>query len=206
MIIKVCGMRDADNIRQLEMSHIADWMGLIFYPKSSRYVAQIPSYLPENMERIGVFVNPSQEDIYQHVRDYGLSGIQLHGQETPSFIRQLKDIPVIIKAFSIATVDDLLQTNNYEGLCNYYLFDTKCLTVGGSGKQFDWDLLQSYKGNTPFLLSGGIGPDSINQLSGFHHPKWAGIDLNSRFEQAPAMKDIALLTHFCKEFKEIHHE
>lgn len=206
MIIKVCGMRDANNIRQLEESHIADWMGLIFYPKSSRYVAQIPNYLPKKMKRIGVFVNSSQEDIYQHVQDYQLAGIQLHGQETPSFIRHLKNIPILIKAFNIATADDLVQTDNYEGLCDYYLFDTKCLTMGGSGKQFDWDLLQYYKGKTPFLLSGGINSDSLNQLSGFYHPMWAGVDLNSCFEQAPAMKDIALLTHFCKEFKVIHHE
>lgn len=204
MIIKVCGMRDANNIRQLELSHIAEWMGLIFYPKSSRYVTQIPEYLPEKMKRIGVFVNPSQDEIYNKVHDFHLTGIQLHGQESPSFIRSLKEIPILIKAFNIATADDLQLTDNYEGLCNYYLFDTKCVTTGGSGKQFDWNLLQNYKGKTPFLLSGGIGPGSIDQLAGFHHPMWAGIDLNSCFELSPAMKDITLLTHFCKEFKAIH--
>lgn len=239
-------MRNAENIRQLEESGIADWMGMIFYPKSSRYISEIPSFLPKRTRRIGVFVNPSLEAIEGRLKSYGLGGIQLHGQETPDFIKMLKVMiraenqeistldtftaafnalpecsasttkeerpvdshhtPLIIKVFSIASEADLEWVKDYEGLCDYFLFDTKCPTSGGSGKQFDWSLLQSYKGKTPFLLSGGIGPESIPQLAGFHHPMWRGIDLNSRFETAPALKDIALLTSFCKEFKALYHE
>lgn len=206
MIIKICGMRDADNIRQLEKSGIADWMGMVFVPSSPRYVKTVPSYLPSTLWRTGVFVNPSLEDIRNHALLYGLTGIQLHGEETPAFTREVKKATAltILKAFSIASADDLKQTKDYEGVCDYFLFDTKCKEQGGSGKQFDWSVLQYYKGETPFLLSGGIGPDSLNRLRHFRHPLWAGIDLNSRFESAPGLKDIPALIRFCKEFKALY--
>lgn len=208
MLIKVCGMRDADNIRQLEKSCIADWMGMIFFPKSPRNVTERPGYLPKTMKRIGVFVNPSIDALIRTWHDFSLDGIQLHGSETPEFIRTLrqKGVPLVIKAFSLSGENDLKQVNDYAGLCDYFLFDTKCTTVGGSGKTFDWNLLQAYNGKTPFLLSGGLSINSLSQLAGFRHPQWAGIDLNSCFETAPAVKDIALLTRFCKEFKALHHE
>ena len=201
MIIKVCGMRDASNIQELEKLSI-NWMGMIFWPQSSRFVPEVPAYLPRRVKRVGVFVDASMEEIRQHVTDYQLDIIQLHGQESPAFAEALKPLPVI-KAFNIADPEDLNQTKAYEGIVDYFLFDTKGKVVGGNGEKFDWAVLSSYQGETPFLLSGGIGPDDAEAVNSFHHPRCIGIDLNSRFEQAPAFKDITKLRKFIKQ---LHHE
>ena len=194
MKIKVCGMREADNIREVEALGI-DMMGFIFWPKSSRYVSQRPDYLPKRVKRVGVFVDEDPEQVKRLADDYSLDYIQLHGQESPSYIFQLRGLHVI-KAFNISTAEDLLQTQSYEGLVDYFLFDAKGKSVGGNGEKFNWDVLDAYHGNTPFLLSGGIGPDDAERVNAFHHPKCIGIDLNSRFELAPGLKDVAKLKEF----------
>lgn len=202
-------MRDADNIRQVEALGI-DWMGFIFWPKSSRYVAEIPSYLPTKCKRVGVFVDASIGDVMTIAEQYQLDIIQLHGQESPNYIAQLtshlKSLTSIkfIKAFNIATASDLEVTKRYEGYVDYFLFDTKGKSVGGNGEKFDWSVLNEYRGNTPYLLSGGIAPDDAPALtfSPFHpftFPLCIGIDLNSRFETAPGVKDINKLRTFIKE-------
>lgn len=213
MIIKVCGMREAENIREVEQlfthrssfftfhpSPFTPLMGFIFWLKSSRYVSERPAYLPSKCKRVGVFVDASIEDIHQNVADYALDYIQLHGQESPAFIQKLRslcgDSIAIIKAFNIATAADLAQAGPYEGIADYFLFDTKARQVGGNGTKFDWTVLADYAGETPFLLSGGIGPDDAEQVQAFHHPLLAGIDLNSRFELAPGLKDIQQLKTF----------
>ena len=219
MIIKVCGMREAENIREVEQlfthrssfftlhpSPFTPLMGFIFWPKSSRYVSERPAYLPSTCKRVGVFVDASIEDIRQHVADYALDYIELHGQESPAFIQTLRslcgDSIAIIKAFNIATAEDLQQTACYEGQADYFLFDTKAQLVGGNGTKFDWTVLADYAGETPFLLSGGIGPNdaerlrALRVLNGFPVEKCAGIDLNSRFELAPGLKDIQQLKTF----------
>ena len=117
MITKVCGMRDAQNIRDVEALGI-DWIGMIFWPKSKRYVAEVPSYLPEHLKKVGVFVDSTLDDILQHISDYQLDIIQLHGQESPDFAKALKP-HTIIKAFNIEKADDLLQTEKYEGIADY---------------------------------------------------------------------------------------
>lgn len=209
VLVKVCGMRDADNIRQVEALGI-DWMGFIFWPKSSRYVAEIPSYLPTKCKRVGVFVDASIGDVMTIAEQYQLDLIQLHGQESPNYIAQLtshlKSLTSIkfIKAFNIATASDLEVTKRYEGYVDYFLFDTKGKSVGGNGEKFDWSVLNEYRGNTPYLLSGGIAPDDAPALtfSPFHpftSPLCIGIDLNSRFETAPGVKDINKLRTFIKE-------
>lgn len=200
-MIKVCGMREAENIREAEALGI-DLMGFIFWPKSSRYVSERPAYLPKKCKRVGVFVDASLEDIRQHVTDYQLDIIQLHGQESPAFAKALKPLPVI-KAFNIATAEDFRQTVAYEGIVDYFLFDSKGKAVGGNGKKFDWSVLEAYHGETPFLLSGGIGPDDAESVISFHQPKCIGIDLNSRFEIEPALKDIPKLRQFVNQY---HHE
>lgn len=200
--IKVCGMRQSDNIRQVEALGI-DIIGFIFWEASARYVAQKPDYLPACV-RTGVFVNATPEYILSVVHDYGLSYIQLHGQESPEFCRNLclalhqngLSSVQLIKAFSISTPEDLTPVRQYESQCRFLLFDTKTPLPGGSGKQFDWQILQHYSGTLPFLLSGGIGPDDIKRLHEFHHPLCAGIDLNSRFEISPGVKDATLLKNF----------
>ena len=203
MIIKVCGMRDGDNIREVEQLSI-DWMGFIFYPKSSRYVSEVPAYLPTKCKRVGVFVDASTDEIIKKIHDFSLDAIQLHGNEYPEQISHLLSLTShlsIIKAFNIATAEDLKSTASYTGLADYFLFDTKGASVGGNGEKFDWSVLDSYEGETPFLLSGGIGPDDAARVSSFRHPKCAGIDLNSKFESSPAYKDVTTLSRFLNEIK-----
>ena len=147
LVIKVCGMREAENIREVEALGI-DWMGLIFWPKSSRYVSERPDYLPRNVKRVGVFVDEAPEKIVSISRLYGLDYLQLHGHESITDINRLRQIiadqdastipPQLIKAFSIATASDLEQTKAYEGHVDYFLFDTKGPSVGGNGVQFNW--------------------------------------------------------------------
>ena len=199
MVYKVCGMRNAENIREVSALGI-DLMGFIFWPKSSRYVPEPPSYLPTDCKRVGVFVDATLEDIRQHIHDYQLDIVQLHGHESPEFAKALKPA-MIIKAFNIATAEDLKQTKPYEGIVDYFLFDTKAQLPGGSGEQFDWSVLSQYEGTTPFLLSGGIGPDDAERIKTFHHERCIGIDLNSRFELAPALKDVHQLKEFLKKVK-----
>ena len=199
MIIKVCGMRDAQNIRDIESLGV-DWIGMIFWPKSKRYVAEVPSYLPEHLKKVGVFVDSTLDDILQHISDYQLDIIQLHGQESPDFAKALKP-HTIIKAFNIEKADDLLQTEKYEGIADYFLFDTKGKMVGGNGEKFDWSVLTAYQGKTPFLLSGGIGPEDVESVKSFHHPRCIGIDLNSRFESEPGFKDINQLKTFINKLR-----
>lgn len=201
-LTKVCGMRDAENIRAVERLGI-NLMGFIFWPHSSRYVSEPPAYLPTACRRVGVFVDATIDDVRQHMTDYALDYIQLHGQESPEYIEALRTVcgnPItIIKAFNIATAADLDQTKPYEGLADLFLFDTRGKSVGGNGSKFDWTVLNDYNGTTPFILSGGIGPDDAEQLRAFHHPKCTGIDLNSRFELAPGLKDITALQKFFTE-------
>ena len=199
MMIKVCGMRDAQNIRDVESLGV-DWIGMIFWPKSKRYVAEVPSYLPEHLKKVGVFVDSTLDDILQHISDYQLDIIQLHGQESPDFAKALKP-HTIIKAFNIEKADDLLQTEKYEGIADYFLFDTKGKMVGGNGQKFDWSVLTAYQGKTPFLLSGGIGPEDVESVKSFHHPRCFGIDLNSRFESEPGFKDINQLKTFINNIR-----
>lgn len=201
MIRKVCGMRESGNIREVEALGI-DWMGFIFWAHSARNVSLKPDYLPSKCKRVGVFVNAPMAFIREKVREFGLDILQLHGCEDEDFIRQLRaELPslTLVKALNVAREEDLEQSKRYEGLCDYFLFDTKAEKVGGNGKSFDWDILHNYKGATPFLLSGGIAPDDKERLRAFHHPQMAGIDLNSRFEIHPALKDIQLLTSFLHE-------
>lgn len=205
MIVKVCGMREAGNIRAVEALGI-DWMGFIFWEHSSRHVSQPPAYLPTKAKRVGVFVDAPLDVVRQHVEAFRLDVVQLHGSESPAYLRDLRSSSdvrlVIVKAFSIATRDDLLQAGHYEGLADYFLFDTKAQLVGGNGRKFDWGVLAHYNGSTPFLLSGGIGPDDASRVSNFSHPRLAGIDLNSRFETAPAQKNVELLKQFLYDIQQ----
>lgn len=186
-------MREAENIREVEEG--VDLMGFIFWPKSSRYVSERPAYLPTKCKRVGVFVDESIENVQRIAKEYALDYIQLHGSESPDYIRQLDDLS-IIKAFNIATADDFAACIPYEGLVDYFLFDTKGKSVGGNGEKFDWSVLKAYHGRTPFLLSGGIGPNDAERIKAIRHPRYAGIDLNSRFELSPALKDINKLKTF----------
>ena len=195
-LLKVCGMRDADNIRAVEALGV-DWMGFICWQGSARYVGEPPSYLPQRARRIGVFVNPTIEEVQSQVLALGLDIIQLHGSESATFcceVHAATSLP-IVKAFAIKQQSDLERTSEYVD-CDYFLFDTPSPLIGGSGKQFDWSLLDAYDGRTPFLLSGGIGPDDAKRLRCYSHPRCIGFDVNSRFERSAALKDLEALHTF----------
>ena len=204
MKIKVCGMKHPDNIRGLGTLPI-DFMGMIFYEKSPRYVDKLTledlNLLPQYIERVGVFVNAKIDLIIEKVNQYGLDLIQLHGNESPEFCKELNHTLPIIKAFSISDVMDIERTKAYDGLQGYFLFDTKTPQYGGSGQKFDWAILDSYTGHTPFLLSGGISIDDATEIRKIKHPQFYGIDLNSKFEKEPGLKDIELLQQFIKELR-----
>lgn len=211
-------MRDADNIRDISALGV-DMIGLIFYPPSPRYVQQfssgagiIPDYAPDMGKtplRVGVFVDDMPQNIVTRVYNYKLDYIQLHGNEPRETLENLRatidpDIKPnikIIKAISVSSAEDINKYKEYVGVADLFLFDTKCKTVGGSGEQFDWQVLQAYDGDVPFLLSGGIGPDDAERVRNFHHPKCIGIDLNSKFEIEPALKDVEKLKQFLVKVK-----
>ena len=220
MIIKVCGMRDADNIRAVE-SVLAEtgqtaWMGFIFYKPSPRYCAERPDYLPNHCKRVGVFVNEPVEEVTKRVQEFGLQVVQLHGNEDRLYVMQLRQAlsqlrqtageegtdwgKVVVKAFQIKNDSDFAACEPLVGFVDYFLFDTPTADYGGSGQQFDWSLLNNYRLMTPFLLSGGIHPDCADALHQFSHPCWEGIDLNSRFELAPGMKDVKKIREFLVEY------
>lgn len=227
MIIKVCGMRDAENIRQVAALGI-DWMGFIFFPKSPRYVSQLSSnagIIPDyssligktdndvsasKVKRVGVFVDDMPQNIVTRVYNYKLDIVQLHGSENTVMIDNLRrtldpDIHPnikIMKALNINTADDVAKYKDYEGHVDYFLFDTKTPLKGGSGEQFDWSVLDAYDGKTPFLLSGGIGPDDAERIREFSHPQCIGIDLNSKFETSPAFKDVEKLRKFIEQVRQ----
>lgn len=202
--IKVCGMRDGKNIRAAEALGL-QWMGFICWNGSARCVTATPTYLPETCRRVGVFVNPDVEYVRQKADELRLQCLQLHGQETPSqcsSLHRLTGLPVM-KAIPVAGAEDIARAriyNNVEGV-DMLLFDTRSDAVGGSGRSFDWTLLQAYDGDTPFLLSGGIGPQDAARIRQFRHPRLAGIDLNSRFETSPGVKDIDTLRIFINEIR-----
>ena len=211
-------MRDADNIRDISALEV-DMIGLIFYPPSPRYVQQfssgagiIPDYAPDMGKtplRVGVFVDDMPQNIVTRVYNYKLDYIQLHGNEPRETLENLRatidpDIKPkikIIKAISVSSAEDIKKYKEYVGAADLFLFDTKCKTVGGSGELFDWQVLQAYDGDVPFLLSGGIGPDDAERIQNFHHPKCIGIDLNSKFEIEPALKDLEKLKQFIVKVK-----
>ena len=216
-------MRDAQNIREVSQLGV-DMIGMIFYPKSPRYVEMqsshagiIPDYVKEDINiksakspaRVGVFVDDMVQNIVTRVVNYHLDYIQLHGNEPREMCENLRltldpDIRPgikIIKAISVSDASDIQKYKEYVGAVDLFLFDTKCKTVGGSGQQFDWQVLEQYDGEVPFLLSGGIGPEDASRLHAFHHPKCIGIDLNSRFEIEPGVKDVEKLKGFLNEIQ-----
>ena len=208
MYIKVCGMRDAQNIRDVEALGV-DILGFIFWPESKRYVSARPDYLPVKAQRAGVFVNASPDEVVQKVKEYGLHYVQLHGDEDLSYVTNLQklltvsvdNMPRIVRAIQVASRSKVLKAMMWDGFVDGILFEAPTTGYGGSGISFDWSLLSSYRGNTPFFITGGIGPQSLEALLEFEHPQWIGVDLNSRFESSPAFKNIALLRPFVEALK-----
>jgi len=183
-----------------------DFMGFIFYPKSPRFAEPLDvaalNALPSTIKKIGVFVNENLENILTIAYKYKLDGVQLHGTELVEMCNELKKVGyIVIKAFPIAEAYNFKVTKAYEGVCDYFLFDTKTDAYGGSGLKFNWNMLDEYVGETPFLLSGGIAADDAEDIRKIEHPKFAGIDLNSKFEISPGLKNVELLRTFLKELR-----
>lgn len=200
--LKICGMREPENMKGVAALR-PDYMGFIFYPGSKRFVAQLPvealAALPTNIKKTGVFVNQHLEEVISYVNQYQLDAVQLHGAEDPAFCAMLKKSlsgVEIIKAFGVGTNFNFDLLDKYVGQVDYFLFDTQTPEHGGSGELFDWSILQHYQLEVPFFLSGGIGPGSVEALKELEYKQLYAIDVNSKFELAPGLKDIGLLTTF----------
>lgn len=205
MEIKICGIKYPDNAREVELLN-PDFMGFIFYPKSSRYVGEYPDEKLFNLtnstiKMTGVFVNEPIESILSKCRLYGLNVVQLHGDETPDMCQCIRKDYSVIKAFGLHSDFDFSVLSVYEGSCDFFLFDTKTDAYGGSGKKFSWELIEQYQLNTPFILSGGIDEETAGDLAKLNHPQFYGIDLNSRFETAPGLKDSQKLNSFIQKLR-----
>jgi phosphoribosylanthranilate isomerase len=207
--LKVCGITQFKQLQQLEALNV-DYAGLIFYKESPRYMGDKLSgkeikNADFDLKKVGVFVNPSYSDLLDAIDDYGLDIVQLHGNETPEMCQDLSEDVEVIKAFRIedssADIDKIVEP--YDAVCDYYLFDTAGLkeSFGGTGKQFDWSILKKAKIEKPFFLSGGIGPDDAAKVKSFKHPDFFAIDVNSKFETEPGVKDMAALLKFMQAFK-----
>jgi phosphoribosylanthranilate isomerase len=210
MKLKICGMKYQDNISEVAQLQ-PDYLGFIFYEESNRYFDGVIPQLPENIKKVGVFVDASIETIIEKIKKYNFQAIQLHGEETPKYCMALKQSFVefglnrnhiaIVKVFSIKDDFNFDALLPYEQVCDYYLFDTKGKLPGGNGYTFNWGVLKDYPSTKPYFLSGGIGLDEIETIKEFlqkPESKYCyAIDVNSKFEIGPGLKDIEKL----KEFK-----
>jgi phosphoribosylanthranilate isomerase len=210
MKLKVCGMRESANLQSL-IALEPDFIGFIFYNKSKRFVSDFPQVeIPLYIKKVGVFVNETAENILEIVKNHNLDYVQLHGDETPAFCSKLaKNEEVnagflesfqlgVIKAFSVDEDFDFSIIEEFEQYCDYFIFDTKGENYGGNGVKFNWEILKNYKGNTPFLLSGGISKIDSTEINKINYKTFVGIDVNSGFELKPGLKNIEDI----KEFKQ----
>jgi phosphoribosylanthranilate isomerase len=202
MELKVCGMREPENMRSLISEIRPDWMGLIFYPKSPRFVSDEKSTEMKafSVKKVGVFVNEKEVEILKRVTQFGLSAIQLHGTESPDFVKSLgeKTKAELWKVISVGDQIDWKSLEGYLPLVSKFLFDTATAAHGGSGKRFDWKVLETYPFDKGFLLSGGLDEESAEEVLALRQqiPQLQGVDLNSKFEDAPGVKNIEKLIRF----------
>ena len=200
MIIKVCGLTIKKQIEELDQLHSIQWLGSIFYSKSKRYVNHLDGNI-KNSKKVGVFVNQSEEEIKSIAIENKLDTLQLHGHETPDLCIQLKKNYTIIKAFGINESFDFQLLIKYQDVVDYFLFDTKTIDYGGSGQTFDWSLIEKYTLKVPFIISGGINKNSVLAIKQITHQSFAGIDINSGFENKPGDKNCEEIKKFIKELK-----
>jgi len=197
-------MRNPENISGVA-SALPDFMGFIFYPKSARFVGENFSReqikaIPETIQKVGVFVNELPEKVIEICKRLNLQVAQLHGSELPEFCEKIKVSGLsVFKAFSVDDSFDFEQLSAYTEVCDYFLFDTKGRLPGGTGKKFNWKLLNNYMNDIPFFLSGGIGPDDLEAIQNFDHPQLLGVDINSWIELHSAFKEVEKVRKFKKE-------
>ena len=209
--VKVCGMTDPANVKAVAQTG-PDFMGFIFYPGSSRYVGKEPDpaifdSVPSGILKVGVFVHEDPVFVIETAAIVGLDFVQLHGTETADYCESLKLSGLkIIKAFGICDYTDFDMFESHMDVCDYYLFDTRSEKHGGSGKKFNWDILNSYNLDKPFFLSGGIGPSDVKEIMKIKNPWFFGVDLNSLFETIPGIKIPELVRGFIDEIKKSGNE
>lgn len=202
MELKVCGMREPENVGNLIRDVQPDWMGLIFYPKSPRYLPDESAAKLVGLEvkKVGVFVNESIEEILRKADLFRLSAIQLHGTESVELVGELskKTDAELWKVVSVKSEIDWESLKGYLPFVDKFLFDTATVDHGGSGRKFDWELLESYPFDKGFLLSGGLDEDSAAEVLALAAkiPQLRGVDLNSKFEDEPGLKNIERLKNF----------
>ena len=193
MKIKVCGLKFPENIEAVSALN-PDYMGFIFYGKSPRFAGELTvallNSIPSPICKTAVFVNETKENISKLIELFHFDAIQLHGDENEVFCNHFKGNVRVIKAFGLDEQFDFKQLKKFEDSADLFLFDTKTSLHGGSGQAFNWNILNNYKLNVPFFLSGGISPDNLEEIKNISHPQFYGIDLNSRFEISPGIKDI----------------
>lgn len=197
LFIKVCGMKQPQNITDVLSLH-PQMMGFIFYPKSPRFADNITLNAVKNLafgntQKVGVFVDETTQTITQIAQQWGLNILQLHGNETPEFTQQLRKNYTVIKALGIETANDLQQIARFKNHCDYILLDKKSPQHGGTGKVFDWQLLNNQDFDVPIILSGGVSLDNVMQINNINCPNLVGIDVNSCFETHPALKNLTKL-------------
>ncbi|MFM1776198.1 MAG: hypothetical protein RJA53_1808 [Bacteroidota bacterium] len=211
MKIKVCGITSIDEALALSKAGV-NYVGFIFYPASKRYALhtlsldQIKSVQLPGVLKVGVFVNEPLENVIATATAAGLDMVQLHGDETPNFCKEMANHYPVIKAFRISEADDVAyKISEYLEDIDYLLFDTASSVYGGSGISFDWVKLANATGQKPYFLSGGIGPDDVSKITSFVLSDAAGnciaVDVNSKFETAPGQKNIQLLQSFIPSIK-----
>jgi phosphoribosylanthranilate isomerase len=203
MKLKVCGMKYLNNMEAVAKLR-PDFLGFIFYDKSSRYFNGNLPYLPQAIKKVGVFVNEDLETLQSIIKEQKLDVVQLHGQESPEYCSQLENAE-IIKVFSIKDTFNFSVLLPYEEVCDYYLFDTKGKLPGGNGYAFNWNVLKDYPSTKPFFLSGGIGLKEVEKLKDFIDSPASkycySLDVNSKFEINPGVKNINDLEKFKYELQ-----
>ena len=194
-------MKEPHNRERLETLPV-DIFGFIFHPSSPRYVGNLEENMIDQLaattkKKAGVFVNAPLETIITFQKSFGLTHVQLHGDESPEYCQRSGALGLqVIKVFRIKSISDLSSITEYEGTADYFLFDTRSEQPGGTGKKFDWKILDDYRQKTTFFLSGGIGPDDAKTILEIDHPALFGLDLNSGFEIRPGLKDPEKLSRF----------
>lgn len=203
LLVKVCGNTSTDNL--LEVGKLQpDFIGFIFYSKSIRHVVNPKDVIQPThckAKRVGVFVNADMEVISEKIIQFDLDYVQLHGDETPEYCAKINGIKPVFKAFQVNDRFNFNILKSYISSCYYFLFDTTSNQYGGSGKKFEWSILGNYTYHKPFILSGGITDDDVENIKRLDHPQMIGIDLNSRFEISPGIKDTTKLSTFLTELK-----
>jgi len=203
MKIKVCGMKQAANIAEVADLH-PDYLGFIFYPKSPRLISEVSAelikYIPNEIKTVGVFVNEDIKEVKLKIAKHQLKAVQLHGTESVEYCAEIKTLGIeVIKAFGVHPDFDFEQLEPYIPVVDYFLFDTQTPAHGGSGNVFDWQLLEKYQLDKPYFLSGGIGLEHAQQIKTIQDPRLYAIDVNSKFELEPGLKDVERLKEFFKE-------